>query len=248
MLRRADAGETAAVFAGFGRLFGERRAQAPLRFLREIGTDNYNRIGTVPEELERASLAAAREGQNAPRKEERATGEAVEHPVFGRGIIIGRDEARGSYIVRFDKLDKPRHISRSFFEGSPRMPVLSAAPETAPERLPAPAEGADTAPPAPQPPEPVPKFKPVPEAVPEQEPTHSEPDGGIEIIPLDIEPTAPEAAPEKPGFPARQAARIYGGGMMSHTADGAVPESAISANRQPCAGCAGNRLSATSIT
>lgn len=170
----------------------------PSRFLREIGTDNYNRIGAVPEELERASLAAARQGQNAPRKEERATGEAVEHPVFGRGIIIGRDEARGSYIVRFDKLDKPRHISRSFFEGPPRMPVLPAAPETAPERLPAPAEDADTAPPAPQPPEPVPKFKPVPEAVPEQEPTHSEPDGGIEIIPLDIEPTAPEAAPEKP--------------------------------------------------
>ena len=78
------------------------------------------------------------------------------------------------------------------------MPGLPAAPETAPERLPAPAEGADTAPPAPQPPEPVPKFKPVPEAVPEQEPTHSEPDDGIEIIPLDIEPTAPEAAPEKP--------------------------------------------------
>lgn len=139
----------------------------PSRFLREIGTDNYNRIGAVPEELERASLAAARQGQNAPRKEERATGEAVEHPVFGRGIIIGRDEARGSYIVRFDKLDKPRHISRSFFEGPPRMPVLPAAPETAPERLPAPAEDADTAPPAPQPPEPVPKFKPVPEAVPE---------------------------------------------------------------------------------
>ncbi len=191
--------------------FSENGARKlPSRFLREIGTGNYIRVGTVPEEQERASRTAARREQADPHGEELEAGRVVEHPVFGRGIVLGRDGSNGSYIVRFDRLEKPRHISSSFFDNPPPAPLPPAVPDPVPAPAPASAP-APVPPPAPvqgippvsvpePPPVPAPAAEPAPGTAPEPPPA-PEPDGGIEIILPDTPPTAPQAAPDKPRAP-----------------------------------------------
>lgn len=89
------------------------------RFLEEIGEKNYVRIGRISEELRRESKGYAaklnREMQSEP-GETREIGDEVEHHVFGRGIITGIDQKRGSYAVKFEKLQHPRNISGSYFQ------------------------------------------------------------------------------------------------------------------------------------
>ena len=45
----------------------------------------------------------------------RQVGDEVEHNVFGRGRIEAIDARRGSYSVRFEKLQLPRNISADYF-------------------------------------------------------------------------------------------------------------------------------------
>lgn len=88
------------------------------RFLEEIGEENYRRIGVISEDLRQESrkyAAKLNRDMQAEAVRGRNVGEAVEHHVFGPGIIEAVDEKRGSYLVRFEKNGQTRNISGSYF-------------------------------------------------------------------------------------------------------------------------------------
>lgn len=96
----------------------------PSRFLGEIGAQNYLRIGVISDELMREAYGYIK--RTTPLPEPVPTGlgigSSVEHHGFGHGTIVGIDERRGSYIVKFDKLAQTRNISKDYFE-KPHEPV-----------------------------------------------------------------------------------------------------------------------------
>ena len=111
--------------------FSENGAKKlPSRFLREIGPENYTRIGVISEELDRESRGyAARTTPPASGETDKSAGEVIQHHIFGRGVILSRDDTRGSYIIKFDRLEKPRHIARTYFD-TPREPLQATTPDT----------------------------------------------------------------------------------------------------------------------
>ncbi len=92
----------------------------PSRFLREIGTGNYVRIGTISKELDQESRAYARrlnEGIEFDGAQgEYAEGEIIEHHIWGKGRIISSDPVRRTVRVQFDGMKMPRNLSLSYFE------------------------------------------------------------------------------------------------------------------------------------
>ena len=72
----------------------------PSRFVYEIGEENYKRIGEIPKELKNNSPSADKEEKKQNRLE---VGSEVNHPVFGHGKVVGIDEKRGVYNIKFDK-------------------------------------------------------------------------------------------------------------------------------------------------
>ncbi len=91
----------------------------PSRFLREIGVENYERIGTISKELDQESRAYARrlnEGFSVPETEEHPVGETVTHHIFGTGRIIASNPNQRKVKVQFDKLAKPRDLSFDYFK------------------------------------------------------------------------------------------------------------------------------------
>ena len=88
------------------------------RFLDEIGTKNYLRIGEISDDIERETLEyrAQLNRELYITDGGKSSGDVVEHHVFGRGKVLEIDSNRGSYIVKFDKLDQPRAISQSYFK------------------------------------------------------------------------------------------------------------------------------------
>ena len=99
-------------------------AKLPSRFLAEIGVDHYTRIGQISKELLMGTEAIVRKdlAEDVP-KLSAETGSVVFHHAFGKGTIIGIDEKRGSYIVKFDKLTQTRNISREYFEKPHALPA-----------------------------------------------------------------------------------------------------------------------------
>ncbi len=88
----------------------------PSRFLDEIGEENYTRVGVIEDELAKESKGYVhRTSRQFFEETAKQTGETVEHHVFGRGTIVSRDEKRGSYVIKFDKLPQPRTISKDYF-------------------------------------------------------------------------------------------------------------------------------------
>ena len=91
----------------------------PSRFLREIGEANYLRIGEIPEVLDREARAYSRrlnEAMTAPAlAESPGIGSEVTHHAFGRGTVVRVDPRKGTVTVSFDKLEKPRTLSASYF-------------------------------------------------------------------------------------------------------------------------------------
>lgn len=90
------------------------------RFLEEIGTENYKRIGLVSDELAQESREYAirlnREIEAELRSPlDKRIGDLVEHHAFGSGVVQGIDIKRGCYIVKFDNLAQPRNITKSYF-------------------------------------------------------------------------------------------------------------------------------------
>lgn len=89
----------------------------PSRFLKEIGVENYTRIGRMDDDLLRESARyISRLNRGLDEENCKNVGDRVEHHIFGGGEIIAKDEKRGSYTVKFDKLAQPRNLSRDYFD------------------------------------------------------------------------------------------------------------------------------------
>ncbi len=111
------------------------------RFLDEIGTDNYTRVGHISEDLLHESRGyAARLNRELKAVEileaGRKVGDTVEHHIFGLGTIESIDEKRGNYLIRFEKIAQSRNISKSYFETKhedAREKIYNTPVETSPE-------------------------------------------------------------------------------------------------------------------
>ena len=109
------------------------KQKLPSRFLREIGEENYVRIGTIPKDLQDASdLTLSAESKPAEKKGFEV-GDTVEHHAFGKGIIAGYGKSLNSLRIKFDRLASEREISVDYFEGKTTpTPPLSPVPPTTP--------------------------------------------------------------------------------------------------------------------
>ncbi len=102
------------------------KVKLPSRFLKEMGENNYIRIGTISKELQDAADRAANNdnfeittGQN-----QKNIGDKVFHPAFGEGKIIGFEKNKNSYRIKFDKLNSERIVSATFFNKERSLPVI----------------------------------------------------------------------------------------------------------------------------
>ena len=76
------------------------RLKTPSRFLFDMGEENYVRIGVISKE---ARDQRNREGQTqASPVPSFQVGDSVQHAVFGRGEIVGIDDKRSVYEIRFE--------------------------------------------------------------------------------------------------------------------------------------------------
>ncbi len=169
------------------------RQKRPSRFIFEIGEQNYVRIGTIPKELSEQGDVQ----RNATVvQEERTVGSMVEHPVFGKGTIVGADNDRRIYEILFEKTNtvKPVGMDYDFDAWKNLADLRKNALENAKRET----EQPVTVPVAPEPmPEPV--MEPVPE-LPKKEKAPT-----LEPLPITVdeekEPPKPsmkkEAVPEK---------------------------------------------------
>ncbi len=91
----------------------------PSRFLLEIGTENYVRIGVISKELDRESRAYSHrlnEKLELPGEENGfANGGTVRHHIFGEGRIIANDPVRRTLKVQFPGVKMPRNLSYDYF-------------------------------------------------------------------------------------------------------------------------------------
>lgn len=116
----------------------------PSRFLREIGTQNYERIGVISEELDRESRAYTKrlnEGIAVEQPPSYAAGDTVEHHAFGKGRVISTDERRGTVLVQFERLQQPRNLSASYFQSEHKPIPVPPGKVSAPD---APAKAEET--------------------------------------------------------------------------------------------------------
>lgn len=91
----------------------------PSRFLREIGSQNYDRIGIISDELDRESrayTARLNEGIFTGQSSLYSVGDTVEHHAFGKGTVLSVSESRGTMLVQFEKINQPRNISVEYFK------------------------------------------------------------------------------------------------------------------------------------
>lgn len=91
------------------------KQKLPSRFLKEIGEENYIRIGTISKELqESAAQYAAKLSGDDVRKEIKQIGDVVTHPVFDQGMIVDYGRNKNSYRIRFEGLGSERDLSTDF--------------------------------------------------------------------------------------------------------------------------------------
>ncbi len=102
------------------------KQKLPSRFLKEIGEQNYIRIGTISKELqEEADRVAAGQSDEPCVRTERQIGDEVEHPAFGKGTIVGFEKNKNSYRIRFEGLASERVMAASFFDKPRTLPVVT---------------------------------------------------------------------------------------------------------------------------
>ena len=105
------------------------KQKLPSRFLKEIGEENYIRVGTISKELQyNADRYAAQLYDEPVVTPPKVAGTRVTHPAFGEGEILGFGRNNNSYRVKFDKLASEREISVDFFN-KPRTLSQIPAPE-----------------------------------------------------------------------------------------------------------------------
>lgn len=100
------------------------KEKLPSRFLKEIGEENYIRIGNISKELQDEMDRLADDLSDAPIQDSIAIGEEVTHPAFGVGKIIDYGK-NNSYIVKFEKLSSERVLSKDFFNKARTLPKVS---------------------------------------------------------------------------------------------------------------------------
>ena len=91
----------------------------PSRFLREIGEENYTRIGVISDGLESESKQYER--MHTPldlNTIAESEGKEVEHHIFGKGKVISVDERAKSYQIQFENFKTPRNIMMSYFQNA----------------------------------------------------------------------------------------------------------------------------------
>lgn len=87
----------------------------PSRFLGEIGTQNYLRIGKISKSLQESAESYIH--RNSPRpaiEPNEEIPQEIHHHVFGRGQIL-KVTKQGNYLVQFDGMNQPRNISKDYF-------------------------------------------------------------------------------------------------------------------------------------
>ena len=108
------------------------KQKLPSRFLKEIGEENYIRVGTISKELQyNADRYAAQLYDEPIVTPPKTAGSRVTHPAFGEGEILGFGRNNNSYRVKFDKLASEREISVDFFNKPRTLPQI---PTPAPEK------------------------------------------------------------------------------------------------------------------
>ena len=117
------------------------KQKLPSRFLKEIGEENYIRVGTISKELQyNADRYAAQLYDEPVVTPPKTAGTRVTHPAFGEGEILGFGRNNNSYRVKFDKLASEREISVDFFNKSRTLPPIPAPAPEEPAQLPQPTE------------------------------------------------------------------------------------------------------------
>ncbi len=110
------------------------KQKLPSRFLKEIGEENYIRVGTISKELQyNADRYAAQLYDEPVVTPPKTAGTRVTHPAFGEGEILGFGRNNNSYRVKFDKLASEREISVDFFNKPRTLPQLPQPVEKKPE-------------------------------------------------------------------------------------------------------------------
>lgn len=107
------------------------KQKLPSRFLKEIGEENYIRIGTISKELQQSADKYASSLLCEPTVgESRQIGDRVSHPAFGEGTVIGKGKKGNSLRIKFDSLASERDISADFFNRKHEAIVIPAPAET----------------------------------------------------------------------------------------------------------------------
>ena len=99
------------------------KQKLPSRFLKEIGEENYIRVGAISKELQQSADEYAKSLYSSePTRPVKELGSTVHHPAFGEGRIIGFGKNKNSYRIRFDERNIERDISADFFN-RPHSPI-----------------------------------------------------------------------------------------------------------------------------
>lgn len=88
----------------------------PSRFLFEVGENNYQRYGTISSSLMKQYKDYVNKHSFEQFESNYEIGNIINHHIFGQGEILDIDKKRNSYIVKFDKFNLPRNISKKYFE------------------------------------------------------------------------------------------------------------------------------------
>ena len=93
------------------------RKKIPSRFVFEIGSDNYTRVGVIPKEIEdevRKNIS-----RSAPPPIEALTaGDTVSHAIFGKGTVVSIDEGKRIYSILFEKSNSVKPVSMDYNFGA----------------------------------------------------------------------------------------------------------------------------------
>jgi len=152
----------------------------PSRFLREIGPENYSRIGVISKELDMESRAYSHRLDadfDLPAQSEYDVGSIVTHHAFGTGRIIATDPKQRTVKVQFENMKMPRNLSVDYFKEEHKTPAIMQRVAKSKE------------------PEDVPPLEMLPEQSFEQ--IESEPDRELEVITRQCQPTPVSDMPEE---------------------------------------------------
>ncbi|MBQ9847510.1 MAG: UvrD-helicase domain-containing protein [Clostridia bacterium] len=112
------------------------KQKLPSRFLKEIGEDNYIRIGTISKELQQSADEYAAKLFGEPiNSEAKQVGDRVSHPAFGEGTVIGKGKNGNSLRIKFDNLSSERDISADFFNRKTEPIVIPKPSESEDETI-----------------------------------------------------------------------------------------------------------------